>query len=81
MVTFPDEGDNVEDLIKKAHIAMYSAKKTGKNRVAKYNSESLSESNKRLDMEKNMRDAIGMGFDEFLIYYQPIIDISKPKAP
>ena len=81
MVTFPDEGDNVEDLIKKADIAMYSAKKTGKNRVAKYNSESLSESNKRLDMEKNMRDAIGMGFDEFLIYYQPIIDISKPKAP
>ena len=35
-VTFPDEGASVEELIKKADIAMYSVKKTGKNRVAKY---------------------------------------------
>lgn len=81
MVTFPDEGESVEDLIKKADIAMYSAKKTGKNRVAKYNSSSVSESNKRLDMEKNMRDALGRDFKEFLVYYQPIIDISREGTP
>ena len=55
---------------------MYSAKKSGKNRVAKFNSGSLSESGKRLDMEKNMRAATNNGFDEFVIYYQPIVDIT-----
>ena len=76
IVTFPDEGDTVEDLVRKADIAMYSAKKTGKNRVAKYNANvSLTESGKRLDMEKNMRDAVGSDFGEFVIYYQPIVDI------
>ena len=78
VVTFPDEGDNVEDLVRKADIAMYSAKKTGKNRVAKYNASiALSDSGKRLDMEKNMRDAAGGSFDEFVVYYQPIVDIQK----
>ncbi len=77
IVTFPDEGDTVEDLVRKADIAMYSAKKTGKNRVAKYNGSSLSESGKRLDMEKNMRDAVGSHLGEFEVYYQPIVDIRK----
>ena len=81
IVMFPDEGESVEDLIKKADIAMYEAKKTGKNRIAKYNSEHLANSNKRLDMEKNMRDATANGYHEFEVYYQPIIDILKDGTP
>ncbi|MBP9995775.1 MAG: GGDEF domain-containing protein [Lachnospiraceae bacterium] len=81
IVTFPDEGEGVDDLIKKADIAMYEAKKSGKNRVATYNSKSLTESSKRLDMEKNMRDATNNGFEEFLVYYQPVIDISLDGTP
>ncbi len=81
IVTFPDEGDSVADLIKKADIAMYEAKKSGKNRVAKFDSAKLSESNKRLDMEKNMRDATVNGYHEFEIYYQPVIDIQREGTP
>jgi len=81
MVEFPEDGDKVQDLIQKADIAMYVAKKSGKNRVANYSSDSLSESNKRLDMEKHMRDATVNGYEEFEIYYQPIIDIQKPDTP
>ena len=81
IVSFPDEGESVADLIRKADIAMYEAKKSGKNRVAKYNSAKLGESNKRLDMEKNMRDATVNGYREFQIYYQPIIDIQKEGTP
>ena len=81
VVTFPDEGESVLDLIKKADIAMYEAKKSGKNRVANYSDNISSMSNKRLDMEKNMRDATVKGYKEFEVYYQPIIDIQKEGSP
>lgn len=80
-VTFPKEGDTVHDLIKKADIAMYEAKKSGKNRVAYYSDNISSTSNKRLDMEKNMRDATANGLTEFEVYYQPITDIQKEGKP
>ena len=77
IVHFPTEGEDVADLIKKADIAMYEAKKSGKNRVAVYNRNIKSDSGKRLDMEKNMRDAALDGYREFEVYYQPIIDIQE----
>ena len=81
VVTFPDEGETVQDLIRKADIAMYSAKKSGKNKLAHYTDSSDEEAYKRLDMEKSMRAATATDYDQFEVYYQPIVDITKPGNP
>lgn len=76
-VIFPDQGDSVTELIKKADISMYEAKKGGKNRIVNYNEGLIIGSGWRLDMEKNMRDATVEGYDEFEVYFQPIIDVQN----
>ena len=81
VVTFPDEGETVQDLIRKADIAMYTAKKSGKNKLAHYTDSSDDESHRRLDMEKSMRAATATDYDQFEVYYQPIVDITKPGNP
>ncbi len=74
-VVFPDDGNNVSDLIKKADIAMYEAKRSGKNRISKYSDNIDSSSIRKLDMEKSIRDAANENCEEFEVYFQPIIDI------
>ncbi len=81
VVRFPTDGNNVEDLIKKADIALYEAKCSGKNRVAFYDEGTEVASYRRLDIEKNMRNAAKNALKEFEVYYQPIVDILQPGMP
>lgn len=77
-VRFPDDAQSVQELIKNADVAMYAKKRDGKKRSQEYEEKFSNKvaSDKRLDMEKNMRRATEEGYQEFLVYYQPIMDIS-----
>lgn len=81
IVRFPADGDNVHELIKKADIALFEAKRSGKNRYAFYGEDLDRGSFKRLDLEKNMRNATMNACEEFEVYYQPIVDVSKEGSP
>ena len=77
VVRFPDHGDSVSELIRKADVAMYEAKKSGKNRVAEYSDNIDSSSIHRLDLEKSMYKAIDKSCEEFEVYFQPIVTSTK----
>ncbi len=80
IVRFPEEGWDVNELIKKADIAMYGAKRNGKNQYQFYNSGTEVSTLKRLDIERNMRKAVEAGCKEFLPYVQPIINIDTKEC-
>jgi len=69
---FPINGNTVEELLLKADIAMYSAKKSGKNKREFFFEDLISNFENRVNIEKRLRDALEL--NEFMIYYQPIID-------
>jgi diguanylate cyclase (GGDEF)-like protein/PAS domain S-box-containing protein len=71
---FPPDGKNADELITKADIAMNQAKKYGRNNFQFYNPNLEKHNFDRLDIENELRKAIEK--NEFILYYQPIIDLS-----
>lgn len=81
VVRFPSEGDHFDELIKKADATLFNAKNAGKNRVFFYNENYDIGSYKRLDLEKNMRNAAQNSIEEFEVFYQPIVDAADSEHP
>ncbi|MBE0451195.1 MAG: EAL domain-containing protein [Clostridia bacterium] len=69
---YPANGNTVEELLLKADIAMYSAKKSGKNKRQFFFDDLISNFENRINIENRLRGALKS--NEFMIYYQPIID-------
>lgn len=73
---FPEHGEDTDTLLRHADIAMYSAKKSGKNRYAFF-SEEMNETLKlRIEIENDLKRAINTS-DLIDFYYQPIINLSN----
>ena len=72
---FPQDGSNVEDLLKNADAAMYFAKEQGRNNYQFYSSAINGSLIEEIRIQSNLRKALKE--KEFVVYYQPQLDLSS----
>jgi diguanylate cyclase (GGDEF)-like protein/PAS domain S-box-containing protein len=65
----PEEG--ADDLLRNADLAMYSAKRNGKNRCERYRQEMYNDAVYRYDLAAELRQALIA--EELQVFYQPIV--------
>ena len=70
---YPQDGSDVETLLKNADAAMYQAKEKGRNNFQFYTAEMNRQVNERLQTETSLRRALER--NEFELYYQPRINV------
>ncbi|WP_431689281.1 EAL domain-containing protein [Hahella sp. NBU794] len=75
--SFPEDGDNVEVLMRHADIAMYRAKESGRNAYQFFTHQMQDRLNERLKLESSLKQALDN--DEFVLHYQPQVDLSTGK--
>lgn len=74
---FPKDGEDIVSLMKNADIAMYEAKKLGRNQYHFFTKELNETVQKVITLDKQMRQALID--NEYILYYQPKIDLSSGK--
>ena len=66
---------SADDLVRRADLAMYEAKRLGKGAVQVFNDSLQNRVTNRFDAEADLRR--GLENNEFVTYYQPIIDLNS----
>lgn len=75
---YPNDGLDLHELMKNADTAMYRAKDAGKNNFQIFSNELNSSIMERLKIENHLRKA--MDSEEFILYYQPQIELKTGKV-
>lgn len=70
---YPYDGDNVDDLLRNADLAMYKAKQQGGNQFQFYTTQLNEEKHKRAELEEELSQALTN--KEFCLLYQPQLDL------
>jgi len=71
----PDHGDSLEELLKRADLAMYAAKSAGRRTFRFFAPEYDAKARLRRQLELDLRKA--MTSREFEVHYQPLLDLSS----
>ncbi len=71
---YPEDGRDVDTIIKNADTAMFHAKSSGRGRYQYYSAEMNASAVAKLALESDLRHAIARS--EFLLHYQPKLDLA-----
>jgi len=74
----PEHGRNLDQLVKNADLAMYSAKADGRRTHRFFEPAMEASANARLAMEQDLRRAVAEG--GFEVYYQPFVDLRSDRV-
>ena len=77
IVIFPEEGDNIECILKHADTAMHHAKTMGRNNYQLYSKQMTHKVEQRLLLEHKLHQALE--HNELRLFYQPQIDVKTHK--
>lgn len=75
IAVFHDDGEDMEQLIRNADIAMYHAKEMGRNNFQFFTQELNDSAARTRHIENHLRNGLERG--EFLLHYQPVVDVSN----
>ncbi len=75
---FPEDAADSDELLKNADVAMYHAKQLGRNTFQFFTPRMNVEASQRLHVESRVKQAYEQ--DEFINYYQPVVDSISGKA-
>lgn len=74
---FPKDGEHAEVLLKNADAAMYRAKELGRDNFQFYTPSMNARTIERLELGNDLTQALDN--NEFLLYYQPLLDVKNNK--
>jgi len=74
---YPNDGDDIETLVRHADVAMYQAKEEGRNTFRFYQPAMQESVSHRMVVQNDLRRAIER--EEFVLHYQPILDLRTGK--
>lgn len=77
IATYPACGDNAEELVKAADIALYQAKAQGRNNYQFYASDMHQAAVERMRLEHDLRIAIGS--EQLFLHYQPQVELPSER--
>ena len=78
IAVYPEDGGELEDLVKNADVAMYHAKEEGRNNYRMYSPSMNALAVARMQMEQRLRRAVEAS--EFGLVYQPIINLDSGRV-
>lgn len=75
---YDEKWGNIDDMLKHSDIAMYEAKRSGKNRYVIFDDRLFKGFIKERKLEADLDKALSN--NEFILYYQPLIDVANKKV-